>query len=123
MNNSKLSDSNNFNEKNPSLWVNAVDKDLTNIFMAMQGRLRFGANNTATNMGENISGQFVTYTSNGTINTQDTVRHNLGSVPVGYIVINKNKAGDFYTSAAATSTSLFLKCSVASVTATLFLLQ
>lgn len=68
---------------------------------------------------DNFDAVFVTYTSNATPNTEDTVAHTLGKVPTGYIPVLKDKAGDFYNTSALTKTNLLIKCSVASVTTTL----
>ena len=123
MNVSKTSNLKDFNKGDATQWAGAVDNDLSIIFLVLQGRVRFGSTGKTVNKGENILGQFVTYTSNATPNTQDTVPHNLGSVPVGYIVVSKDKAGDVYKSAAFTSMNMYLKCSAASTTVTMFLIQ
>lgn len=123
MKTSKVSSYNRFDKSKPEDWARDVNSDLDTVFLCLSGRIRFGANDNVINKGENILGQFVTYTTNATPDTQDTVPHNLASIPVGYIVVNRNKNGGVYTSAAATSSNLFLKCSVASTTVTLFLLQ
>ena len=69
----------------------------------------------------NLDAVYVAYTSHATANTEDTVTHNLGRVPVGYLVIDRDKAGMVYSSnkAAWTTTTMRLKCDVASTTATL----
>jgi hypothetical protein len=127
MKTSKISDYNNFNGKNPESWARDVNTDLNNIFLCLSSRIRFGANNTATNMGENIDGQFVNYTTNATPDTEDTIAHNLGTVPKGYIVMSKSKAGDIYQQATTgtlwTVSNIYLKCTVSSVSVTLFLLH
>lgn len=127
MRTSKISDFSNFDKSNPESWARDVNTDLNTAFLCLSGRIRFGGNNTATNMGENILGQFLTYTTNGTPNTQDTIAHQLNSIPIGYIIVSKSKAGDVYqgptTGTAWTSSNIYLKCSVASVVVTLFLLQ
>jgi hypothetical protein len=64
-------------------------------------------------------GKIVSYTSNATPNTQDTVQHNLGYPPVGYIVINNGNGGVVYTGAPADATNLYLKCTTASNNVTL----
>jgi hypothetical protein len=66
-----------------------------------------------------LGGVIVPYTSNATVNTQDTVKHGLGYTPKGYIVIGKAAAGDVYTGAAADGTNIYLKCSTASNAITL----
>lgn len=123
----KESDFIDFNKSDPTRWAREVDNDLKNIVLALQGRIRFGPNNSTINKGENVLGQFITYTTNGTKDTEDTIAHNLGSIPIGYIVVSKDKAGDIYqrasTGTAWSSSNIYLKCSVASVTVSLFLIQ
>ncbi len=58
--------------------------------------------------------------SNGTANTEFTVRHDLGRIPTKFAVVNKDKAGDVYKGSTAwTKEAIYLKCSVASVALTL----
>ena len=102
-------------QTNPVSYLLGVDNDLTNIFTVLKGRVRFG---------ENINGNFVTVTSSATPNAEFSVTHKLGSVPQGYIVCDKDKAGDLYSSTTvATSTTLYLKATVASVTYKLFIIK
>lgn len=106
--------------------IKNYDTDFNSLFTALQGRLRFGPG-TSGNKGENIYGQFLQITTNGTANTESTFTHSLGSVPVGYIVLWQDKAGSIYqgptTGTAWTTTGISLKGSVISITAMLFLLQ
>lgn len=96
-----------------------ADNDLINIFMALKGKISFGDGIAS----ENISGQFVTFTSSATPNAEFSVPHTLGATPIGWIVVNKNKAGDLYKGTTVwTSLSIALKCSVASVTYKVFLI-
>jgi len=100
-----------------------LDADISSLFTALHGRVRFGSG-TDGDRGENISGEFQVFTSNATPDTEDTVAHTIGAVPVGYIVLKQDKAGSLYDSGTAwTSTNVYLKCSVASVTFTIFLLK
>lgn len=123
----KTSNINDFNMTNPKSWPSEIDIDLKNICLALQGRIRFGPNLPNNNNGENIMGQFVTYTTNSTPNTQDTVSHQLGSIPIGYIVISKSAACDVYqqsnTGTTWTKSNLYLKATASNVTVTLFLIQ
>lgn len=66
-----------------------------------------------------LGGKLVTYTTNATINTQDTVAHGLGYTPQGYIVVNNGNGGVVYTGVAADATNLYLKCTTASDAVTL----
>lgn len=70
---------------------------------------------------DNVDCVFVTYTTNVTANTEDTVAHGLGKVPVGFAVVDINKAGVVYRSNPSTSSSLFLKCSTVSTAVTLLI--
>lgn len=107
----------------PDNWAKDVNDDLTNIFLCL-GRIRFGPNNNVINKGENVQGQFITYTTNASANTEDTVSHNLASIPVGYLIVKQNKAGSIYDSGTSwTSSHLYLKGSASSMTVTIFLLQ
>lgn len=102
------------------------DTDFNQVINCLNGRVRFGPG-TSGNNGENINGQFLTITTNGTPDTESTFTHTMGSIPVGYIIIGQNKAGSLYqlatTGTAWTSGAISLKCSVASVTFNLFLLM
>lgn len=106
--------------------VKEIDKDLITIFNCLQGSVRFGSGNSGSD-GENIDGQWLTITTNAIANTEDTFTHSLGAVPVGYIVVGQDKSGILYqfssTGTAWTSSKIYLKCSVASVTFKLFLLR
>lgn len=64
-----------------------------------------------------LGGVVVPYTSNATANTADSVTHNLGRVPTGYIVIQNGNGGVVYNGGAsqafaATSTTITLKSTV-----------
>lgn len=102
------------------------DTDINAIINCINGRVRFGSG-TSGNNGENIQGQFLQITTNGVANTEDNFTHTLSSIPVGYIILWQDKAGSLYqgptTGTAWTSSKIYLKCSVASVTFKLFLLM
>ena len=101
----------------------SLDNDLKNLFLAMQGRIRFGVGGDG-DRGENVSGEFQVITTNGTPDTEDGFTHSLGSIPVGYIVLKKDKAGHIYEGTSSwTSTTIYLRSDVASVTATIFLIK
>lgn len=106
--------------------VRFFDKDMIVLFNCLQGRVRFGTGTSGQN-GENMSGKFLTITTNGTPDTESTFTHAMGSIPVGYIIIGQNKAGLLYqlanTGTAWTNNTISLKCSIASVTFNLFLLM
>lgn len=114
------------NDKFDNSDIINYDTDFQNVITCLNGRVRFGPG-TSGNNGENMAGQFLTITTNATPNTEDTFSHTMGSIPVGYIIIGQNKAGSLYqlsnTGTAWTSSKIYLKCSVASVTFNLFLLM
>jgi hypothetical protein len=104
-------------------YAKAADTDLINIFTAFKGRIRFG-DATDGYRGENMSGEFRTFTSSATANASTTLTHTLESVPVGRIIINQDKAGSLYAgTGTSTTTTIPFKCDVASVTFTMFLLK
>lgn len=88
-------------------WSGAFAKD---VFDTVNGLLEFDTNlRTATK-----SVAFVA------ANTDVGIAHGLGIVPRGYIVAGKDLSCDIYNgSVANTITTLYLRCSVASVTATI----
>ena len=104
--------------------VRILQNQMDKLFYCLQGRVSFGTGVDGVD-GQNIEGQFQTYTSNATPDTEDTIAHTIGSVPLGYIVMTQNKAGSLYGTAslgtAWTSSNIYLKCSVASVTFLLFI--
>jgi len=108
-------------QKSPTTYLLGVDNDLTSLFNLSKGRIRFG---DATNgsRGENISGEYRVFTSSTPAEFE--VKHTLGVVPQGWIVVSKDKAGDLYSGTSTnTSTSIYFKCSVGSVTYKVFLLK
>ena len=98
------------------------DEYLRQLFMTSQNLSliqRSGAIQNHDKAG-NLLAKYIVFTSNGTANTEDTIPHKLGSIPVGYVVIKQDKAGIIYDSKTAwTSTNLYLTSSVASVAWTL----
>lgn len=112
--------------QNLNNYVNDMDRDVKNLVIALQGKLRFG-DGTSGEPGENISGEFVTLTTSGTPDAENTVAHTVGAIPKGFIVLWQDKAGSLYqgpsTGTAWTSSNIYLKCNVASVTFNIFLLR
>jgi hypothetical protein len=59
--------------------------------------------------------QFADVTTHATPDTEFSIEHGLGFIPVGFIVIRKDKAGDVYSGATVwNQENIFLKCTVAS---------
>jgi len=85
----------------------------------VNGNISFGDGTTA----DNINGVFASAAVPGTPNTNFVITHNLGRIPVGYLVLGKTAAGDIYDgTVAATKTTLTLRASVASFTVRLFII-
>jgi hypothetical protein len=102
--------------------IRRLEQDTSQLFEAFKGRVRFG---TGTNgdRGENIQGHFQVVTTAGA-DTEFAIAHGTGAVPIGYIVLKQDKAGSFYESGTTwTDTNIYLKCSTATVTATLFVIK
>lgn len=106
--------------------VTILQTQINKIFRVLQGRVSFGTGVDGVS-GQNVEGEWQTYTSNAVANTEDTIAHTIGSIPLGYIVVNQDKAGSVYqgptTGTAWTSSNIYIKCSVASVTFLLFLVK
>jgi len=111
------------NKKQVLEYIRNVDADLKNIFLAFSNRIRFGDGSDGED-GENISGQFQVFTSSATPDAENTISHNLGAAPIGYMVINKDKAAHLYDSGTAwTSTNIYLKSDVATTEFKIFLIK
>lgn len=64
---------------------------------------------------DNMDVDIVSYTSNATPDTSDTVSHSLGKVPTGFIVVNIDKSAIVYDAGTSwTSSNIYLKCDTAS---------
>ena len=122
----KLSSTLPLNDKLPfQNQLNTLDTNIRKIFTLFKGRVRFGTF-TDGDRGENIQGEFQTFTSDGVADTEFSVTHGLKAAPLGRIVLNQDKAGSLYqgpsTGTAWDSTTVYFKCDVASVTFDIFLL-
>jgi hypothetical protein len=106
----------------PSMLVNfakAVLRAWQLLTTVINGQVSFG-NGVAS---DNISGVWATVADTGAANTDFTITHNLGRIPVGYLVMTSSIATDIYTgSVAATKTQITLRSSAAHAAITLFIL-
>lgn len=107
---------------------NNHEKVLKDIYKALRGNISYGqqgANPQNPTLGlvtDNIDGAFGSTGDTGAIDTQFTITHNLNRIPIGFHVVRQNKAGSFYDSGTAwTTTQIFLKCNAANVAATFFI--
>jgi hypothetical protein len=118
----QLSSYNKYQDNDLDNYVRSVDRDFINLFLFAQGRVRFGEGDNGK--GENIAGKFLTFTSNGVANTEDTIATGLEATPIGYIVTKQDTAGVLYSGTTAwDETNIYLKSSVASTTYKIFLLK
>lgn len=100
---------------NPEFWYN---DQLSRMFQSIQNLLLTSRDGTIQDDDKagNLSAVYVVFTSNGTANTEDTVSHELGRTPVGYIPVKQDKAAVLYDgTTAATSTNIYWKSSAATV--------
>lgn len=115
------------NEKRPlQLQIRDLQTQIDKLFTVLQGRVNFGTGVDGVD-GQNIAGQFQQFTSSATPDAENTISHTVGSIPTGYIILWQDKAGSLYQSPTVgsdwTSTDIYLKCSVASVTFLIFIVK
>jgi len=104
-------------QKQGSLFFQMLQKIYRNLANVINGNLGFGDGTNA----DNISGVWQTVTF-AVANADQTITHNLGRIPVGYIVMTKNQVGDVYTgSIVATKTQITLRCTT-TATVSLFII-
>jgi len=97
--------------------------DITNIINCLKGNVRFGDGNNGSG-GENINGQWAVFTTPATPNSEFIIAHEIGAMPVGWLVVAKNKAADLYTGVGKWTDNLaYFKCTVASVNFRIFFLK
>lgn len=100
------------NEKLPlPEQIRTLDLEIQKLYTALNGRMRFG-DGTDGERGENISGEFQVVADTGTKDTEFTVAHTLGAIPIGAWITKQNKAGSLYLGTTAwTSTNAYFKLS------------
>lgn len=85
-------------------------------------RLRAILNN-GLNFADNFSSYVTTFTTSAVVGTETAIAHGLKRIPVGFIVLEKDKAAHIYTGTTAKSvTNYYVRSDVASVTVTLVIL-
>lgn len=96
--------------RNP--WELDVLKTLQDFFNRIVAILNRGITFT-----DNVDCVLITITTSATPDAENTVAHTLGKVPTGYIVYSQDKAASLYLGTTAwTSSNVYLKSNVASVT-------
>lgn len=88
--------------------------------------ISYGQKTDNTDYGQNIDGFWATIICPGTPDTEFAVplgnKFQSPRIPIGFHVVNKNASCDIYASSTVwTSTNIYLKSTVASVTITLFI--
>lgn len=105
--------------------IRDLQTQVDRLYTCLQGRISFGVA-VDGNSGQNIQGRFQQFTTSATPDAENTIAHELGSTPVGFIVLWQSKAGSLYqkptTGTAWNATNLYLKCNVASVEFLIFVL-
>jgi hypothetical protein len=72
---------------------------------------------------DNLMGKWISYTTNSTKDTEDTLTHNLGAIPIGFILLKPPTSGAINRGATTWTTSrLYLQCSAAAQTAEIFVI-
>lgn len=110
-----------FNRHKNSLPLEVLEllKDITK-FLNDRDLNLVGLLNKGLGFNDNFNGALLSYTSNATPDTQDTVAHGLLRAPTDFIVVNIDKGGVVYKSAAFNATNVFLKCTAASAAVKVF---
>lgn len=82
--------------------IEQLNKVLSNI--------SFGDTSDNLSPAQNIEGWYAAVTSSGVADTEFAVPHQLGRVPIGFLVFSKSNAGVVYKGATAwTSSNIYLK--------------
>lgn len=107
--------------KPKELWgfATMLQKSWRNLTTLINSHLGFGDGVKA----DNIDGVWANVVAPAAPNTDFTITHNLGRLPVGYWILYKDRAVDVYTgSVAATKTQITLRATVASAVLRLFII-
>src|SRR6267142_1583763 len=100
-------------------FVQMIKNVYQNLIGVINGRVGFGDGT----LPDNIDGSWINVVAPVAPNTDFTVNHNLQRLPVGYWIMQKDRACDIYTgSVAATTTQLTLRATVASAVLRLFII-
>lgn len=79
--------------------------------------------NKGIRIADNFDADVATVSDTGNADTEFAVAHTLKRVPIGFIVINNDKAGVIYDSGTTwTTTNIYLKCNVANCAVKLIVL-
>jgi hypothetical protein len=108
-----------YSQRTFSVLIRQVGDLWSSFQRALNGNLTFGDGTDY----DNIKGKWATFVSSATPDLEFSYTHDLGAVPVGYLIMSSDKAGVLYRGSTTWTTSLvYFKCNVASTTFTIFLL-
>ncbi len=97
-----------------------INLELGRIKDVVNGHLQFGQTNGAD---RNIDGKMVSHTF-AVANVEESVEHNLGTIPIGYLVLRNGNGGVIFDGITRTSkTEIFLRSTTANNTVLLFILR
>lgn len=106
--------------------ITVLQSQLAKVFQCLQGRVSFGTGVDGVQSG-NIEGEWQLFTVAAGANVEFNIAHTIGSVPLGYLVVSQNKAGNLYQQAATgtawTATQISLKSTVDAVTYLIYLIK
>ncbi len=102
--------------------LRAIDRELLSVLSNLSFNLK-SILDGGISLADNVDAVVVSFTSNGSSDTEDTVGHTLGKIPLYFIVCDINKGGVVYRSGTAfTKTNVYLKTSVTSAAVKVLLL-
>ena len=92
-----------------------LDRELTSGWMELADTLNGGLK-----FSDNFNQETITVSDTGTADVEIAVTHTLKRIPVGFILINRNKAASVYSSGTAwTATTIYLKANLANCNITI----
>lgn len=78
--------------------------------------------NQGIKLDDNFDAVGLDFTTNAAPDTQDTTPHGLGRVPIYFVVLDIDKGGVLYRSAAFDDTNIYTKCTAASANVTVLVI-
>ena len=100
-------------------FVSDVGNHLRRLARIINGQITFG---DGTDL-DNIKGKWITFTASAVAGAENTIAHDLGVVPPGFLIAKPPTTGTVNLGATTWTTSnLYLTCSAASQTVVIFVL-
>lgn len=99
-----------------------IKYNIEQVSKVLSGNVSFGQTTSNTEQGRNINGWAATGTSPGVANTEFSITHGLGRIPIGFLVMQTGVAAHIYKGTTAwTATTIYLKADQANVPYTVFI--